>query len=137
MTHNLATVPYRLATASDEVLRDMQKNLESISTRTSEQESFLAKVRNEIENRVEHEAKFEFGESNAKDIIEFLTTNIVRKNTKPRLRIQWNVALDVLIDRYPKLASRADDYTKKNPLLDWHRTFYRLVTDHMANTAVK
>lgn len=131
------TTNFELATCDDATLNKLHESLNSNTNRTTVEDRLKARVDLEVENRVEHEAKFEFGESNAKDIIDFLTTNIVRKNTKPRLRIQWNVALDVLIDRYPKLASRADDYTKKNPLLDWHRTFYRLVTDHMANKAVK
>lgn len=133
MIYDPANVTRRLATISDESLRTLYTGLNNTTVRTTEQESFFGKVRMEMENRIEHEAKFEFGESNAKDIIDFLVINAERKTDKPRLRIQWNVALDVLMERYPKLANRAEDFVKKNPHLDWHRTFYRLVTDDMAN----
>lgn len=131
------TTNFELATCDDATLNKLHESLNRNTNRTVIEDRLKVRVDLEVENRIEHEAKFEFSESNAKDIINFLTTNAERKDTKPRLRIQWNVALDVLIDRYPKLASRADDYTKKNPLLDWYRTFYQLVAGDMAGKAGK
>lgn len=91
--------------------------------------ALLKALAEEIDERIAHVAKCELDEMHSNSIVDYIKALRAQKPMDGLQRVQYRVATEMLFDRHPDLAKRADLYTNNNPISNWDAVFFALITD--------
>lgn len=113
---------------TDAQLYGFHRKLQGMPVRDEHQEKMYVVISHEINERTEDTTKQELDNTSSDDIVEFLRNIGTGKRNRVD-SIRYSVALEMLIDRHPGEAKRADLFTERNEFISWDTTFFALVTD--------
>lgn len=128
MAHK-TTLTEQLKYMSDTELKMSLEKLKLDENPSRTKKLLITSVEDEIRERVSHEALCELNEMHSNSVIDYIKALRAQKPMNPAQRIQYSVANELLIDRHPDLATRADLYTSNNPISNWDAVFFGLITD--------